>query len=868
MGQLSPGAEATVAEAETSRGAAGRRSLPRFSPVWALNGLLLGALAATAAWVVPRIQPVDAPITVPWWALAIVFLLTEVYVVHLEVRKEAQSFSLAEVPLVVGLVFTGPIGLLAAELVGTGIALLHRRQSPIKLVFNVSQTALATCITMVVFHTVLGSAEPVSIRAWAAILLAVLAASTFSNVMIFLAITLTQGVPGNLPAFLSTSTLASLANAVVGLTAVALMWLYPPAAILVVSLVGILFLAYRALSAARKQSEELGALYAASHTVLQSTNLDVLVSRLLENARVMFKCELVEVVLLTPEGGAHRSRLSSDGTPVLFEPVVLDPGEGVWARVMAEQRPVSISSELTDRVAAHFAAQGVRDGLVAPLVDDGQVFGTLLVANRESSTRRFAQSDLELVETFANNVSVAIRNGRLIEELARQAADYEHLAHHDPLTELPNRTLFHRELREALEGRSDGERLAVVLLDLDRFKEVNDTLGHHNGDLVLQEFAQRLHAAVRPGTLLARLGGDEFGIVFTTAADTDSAIERAREIAREVSVPYSLGDLALDLRATMGVALCPEHGDEPASLLQRADVALYWAKDAHESAAVYSSDYDHYSADRLALAGELRRAIELQQLTLHYQPKVSVVTEAVVGVEALVRWAHPRRGLMQAGEFVELAERTGLIRSLTEYVLDRALRQARVWLDAGLELPVSVNLSTRDLENPELCREIQRLLDLHRVEAPLLELEVTESSMIRDPEHARVQLDELSRLGITLSVDDFGTGYSSLSYLARLPVHTLKIDRSFVQAMDVSSRDEAIVRSMIELGRSLGLAVVAEGVESADVIRRLRDFDCDQIQGYGICRPLPPDVLETWLRTRSIRHRRLSGDETHRDAAA
>ena len=573
---------------DLTSGAARRRSLPKLSPVWGLNALLVVGFAVATAVVLPRIAPIAAPISVPLWALAIVFLVAEVWVVHLEVRKEAQSFSLAEVPLVVGLVFTGPLGLIVAEIVGMTLALgLHRRQKPVKLVFNVAQTAIATSITIVVFHLALGRADVVSIRGWAATLLAVLAASTFSNVMIFLAITLTQGTPGNLPTFLSTSTLASLANAVVGLTAVALMWLYPPAAILVVALVGILFLAYRAVSDARKQRDELGALYEASHLVLQSPDLDVLVRRLLENARTMFKCEVAEVMLLSSHDQGVRSRTSHGGAPVMFEPIALDPSEGVWARVTAEQRPVLVGSTGAGRIAEHFRSQGVNDGLVAPLVSDGEVFGTLLVANRESSVRGFGASDLELVETFANNVSVAIRNGRLIKELARRAAENEHLALHDPLTELPNRTYFHRVLHDALNGRGD-DRFAVVLVDLDRFKEVNDTLGHHNGDLVLKELGRRLQAAVRPGTLVARLGGDEFGLVFSTSAESDAALARAREIVKDVSLPYALGDLVIDLRATMGVALCPEHGNDSATLLQRADVALYWAKDAHESAAIYS----------------------------------------------------------------------------------------------------------------------------------------------------------------------------------------------------------------------------------------------------------------------------------------
>jgi len=453
---------------------------------------------------------------------------------------------------------------------------------------------------------------------------------------------------------------------------------------------------------------------------------------------------------------------------------------------------------------------------------------------------------------FRIAASASNRLRRQADDLRRQARENEHLALHDPLTGLPNRSLLRdRAARAILATRREPGSVALLLLDLDRFKEINDTLGHRNGDVLLEEVGRRVCGAVRESDTVARLGGDEFGILLPQVRDADAALAVADAVRRALGEPLTLEGIALDLDASIGVALFPEHGDELETLLQHADVAVDVAKAEHTGCELYSPSRDEYSPARLALAGELRRALDRDELVLRYQPQADVSTGRVRSVEALVRWQHPQRGLIGPDEFVPLAERTGQIRELTRHVLACALRQVGVWRREGLELDVAVNLSARDLLDLELPETVAQLLAEHDVAPGRLELELTESVILSDPNRARAVLTRLDAMGVRLAIDDFGSGYSSLAYLKRLPVGTIKIDRSFVMNMAEDENDAVIVRSTIDLGRTLGLRVVAEGVETERVWRELAQLRCDRAQGYFLARPIPADELAAWLCGRS-----------------
>ncbi len=432
--------------------------------------------------------------------------------------------------------------------------------------------------------------------------------------------------------------------------------------------------------------------------------------------------------------------------------------------------------------------------------------------------------------------------------LQRDSAAKQELALHDSLTGLPNRTLF-RDLvsRAIVGGRRKRGLVAVMLMDLDRFKEVNDTLGHFNGDQLLERIGARLRGAVRDGDAVGRLGGDEFAVVLTDAKDREAVVQAAQRILKVFEEPFVVGGLALEVQASIGIALCPENGKRVSELIQAADVAMYVAKKAHSGFEFYSEDQHQYSPDRLELVGELRRAIDENELVLFYQPKVDLATNTVKGVEALVRWDHPRRGLLPPDEFVPLAERTSLIKRFTLHLLEQALVQCRRWHDEGLELTVAVNLSMQNLLDLHLPDDVLRLLREYEVDPKWLELEITESVIMSEPRRARVVLTRLAEMGISLAIDDFGTGYSSLAYLKDLPVASVKIDKSFVLAMDKDHDDEAIVRSTIDLGRNLGLEVIAEGIESQRVFNRLTELGCVYGQGFHMSKALPPDKLGRWV---------------------
>ena len=421
------------------------------------------------------------------------------------------------------------------------------------------------------------------------------------------------------------------------------------------------------------------------------------------------------------------------------------------------------------------------------------------------------------------------------------------MARYDPLTDLPNRNLLYQRLeKEIISHRGDRKSLALMLMDLDGFKEINDTMGHQAGDLLLQEVGRRLQGTSHKHDTVARLGGDEFGVLLT-GVNEDSAGLAAAKLLKALEPPFVIGDLTVDVRASIGIAFFPQHGDDSDALLRRADVAMYLAKQSANSYVIYSPERDSYSPERLGLMAELHRAIDQNQLFLVYQPKIDLVTGTTIGVEALARWQHPKLGLIPPDQFIPMAERTGFIKSLTTWGLQTALNQSRTWLKQGFEVPVSVNLSARILHDGHFHDRVAELLDRHGVSSEQLELEITESVIMADPAHALDILTRISAMGVALSIDDFGTGYSSLAYLKKLPVNAVKIDKSFVMHMTADQNDAQIVRSTIDLAHNLGLKVIAEGVENREVWDRLLALGCDQAQGYYMSRPLPAAEMAKWF---------------------
>ena len=421
----------------------------------------------------------------------------------------------------------------------------------------------------------------------------------------------------------------------------------------------------------------------------------------------------------------------------------------------------------------------------------------------------------------------------------------------DELTGLPNRRLVGERLEQALVlGRRRGVVCGVLLIDLDRFKEVNDTLGHHHGDLLLRAVADRLGGVFRESDTVARLGGDEFAVLLPEVEDEQAALDLARRCLAALHEQFVVDGVALSVEASIGLALAPVHGRDASALVRAADVAMYEAKSRKTGVVTYDPDLDVNTPTRLALLGDLRRALQEDQLLLHYQPKVDLDTGHVRGVEALVRWQHPDRGLVPPGEFVPVAEGTGLILPLTLRTLELAIEQARQWYDDGQAVQVAVNLSPRCLLEPDFRGSVLEVLERHRLPAQLLRLEITESSIMADPAKALAVLTGLQQAGVSLSIDDFGTGYSSMSYLKRLPVDELKIDRSFVMDMIANSSDNVLVRSSIDLGHNLGLSVVAEGVEDQETVQALADLGCDVLQGYHLARPVDAATTTAWIAAR------------------
>lgn len=436
---------------------------------------------------------------------------------------------------------------------------------------------------------------------------------------------------------------------------------------------------------------------------------------------------------------------------------------------------------------------------------------------------------------------------RLAEAVKNETQNLEHQALHDPLTDLPNRKLLHNRLQqEILRGERASKQFVLIISDLNRFKEINDTLGHHIGDLVLQQAAERLFNIFRKTDTVARLGGDEFAVLLP-----ETNLQQAKLLTHKVldnfNQPFVIGDHNLNVGISLGLAEFPTHGNDVNILTQRADVAMYIAKQNNIGYSVYDPNKDTHSIGRLALMSELREAIETESLELYFQPKIDIATNKVVSAEALLRWNHPQRGFIKPGEFIPLAEQTGLIKPLTQWVIEKSITQCAKWKSKNINVDVSVNIAAQNLHDSKLIHHIRDMMLKHNLSPEHLTLEISEGDIMSEPIRARHTLERFKKSGIKLSIDDFGTGYSSLSYLNKLPVDEIKMDRSFVLEMTEDNDDDIIVKSTIELAHNIGLTIVAEGVHNKQTWDRLKTLHCDIAQGHYISKPLSAAEFSDWI---------------------
>jgi diguanylate cyclase (GGDEF)-like protein len=836
------------------QGSIGQVPLPQSrasAQVAALTATVI-ALALLLLWPIRELDPIRSQVEVAWPVLALAFALTVVVPVHFEFRRETHSVTLMEIPLVVGLHLAGPVGLVLARLVGTTAAIvIHGRQRGVKLLFNVGLAVFETCVAVVVVHGLVGGARNGS-RMLLATFVAVVVTDLLSGALVSAAIALREGAVdwGEVAQTLTAGLVAALGNTSLGLVGVSMLVNDRRTAWLLLVVAAVLVGAYRAYASLRQQHENLELLHQFTREVGRSDQAESVMAAILTQARGLLRAERAEILRLAVNGQATVRTALGPSDAINTETVqALDPVFDALRRTAAEEPGLLVTQAAADGpVGQALAARGITDAMIAPLHDATGTIGALLVGNRLGDVSSFGPADLRLLQTLASHASVALEKSQLFDSLRREAAEREHQALHDPLTGLPNRTLFADRVRQAVGTAEHPRQAAVLLIDLDRFKEVNDTLGHHLGDLVLKEIGIRLQRSLPADCVIARLGGDEFAILAPGRSEQYDVLDLARQAHKVLQLPFNLEGLDLEVAGSIGIALSPEHGVESGVLLQRADVAMYAAKAAHAGIEFYASERDHYKPRQLALVSALRSALERRELTLHYQPKAELASGRVVGVEALLRWQHPTHGFVPPDEFIPIAESTGLIRPLGLYVLESALGQARAWRDEGLLLEMAVNLSVRNLVDPELLGAVPRLLAEQGIPPKWLTLEITEGQVMDDPDRTIAVLAELSRMGVQVSIDDFGAGYSSLAYVKRLPVNEVKIDKSFITHLATDPADAAIVRSTVELARHLGLRLVAEGVEDRQTWDRLAAMGCDVAQGYYLGRPMPAANLVTWLK--------------------
>ena len=806
--------------------------------IWLLTAILTVAAIGIA---MVNLSHRPGPITridVPWPLIALAVAMAELKVVEVHFRRETHSFSLSEFPAVIGFFVLPPGEYLAAAFVGLAVALLvGTKQRVIKLAFNLANFMLVTVVSLTVLYSI-GRLDgaPVA-QDWLAAFAATTTGTILAALTIATVITLSGGAPQfqKLPEMIQFGGMVALANTSLALLAVSLLWLDPGLLWLLALPVVIVFIAYQAYVSEHEKHERLELLYQSSRILQHTPELDSALLGVLSHAREMFRAEEAEIVLYPRDsvGDALMTVSRHDGRDEVMVSVGPMLDEPLYVRLGAAAGPFFLT---------HDSSPAIRIGMVSPLRGETDLIGAIAIRQRLTEGTTFTDDDARLLETLANQAAVALENGHLersLAELSRLKEQLHYQAFHDDLTGLANRSLFLERLSERLADRSRPTAPSVLFLDLDDFKVVNDTLGHAVGDRLLAEVAERIRSVLRDGDLAARLGGDEFAILVEGDGEFERSTAMAERIIDVLRLTFLIADEEIAVSGSVGVAFGRD-GERADELMRNADLAMYTAKAAGKNRiSVFEANMHESAVARHELSAELSRSLGRGELAVFYQPIVDLRSGLVTGHEALVRWRHPTRGLLDPDVFIPLAEDTGLILPLGRWVLGEACRQAAAWIRlgaAGQPLTIAVNLSAQQLQEASFMDEVRGILEETGLPPERLVLEMTETVMFQDTSAIMGRLQGLRELGIRIAIDDFGTGYSSLGYLRRFPVDILKIAKEFIGPAD--SQDEwAFAGAIVGIGRTLGLAIVAEGIEETGQLERLRGLGCEYGQGYLFARP-------------------------------
>jgi diguanylate cyclase (GGDEF)-like protein len=821
--------------------------------------LLVGAVTGSGALVLLALAPSllggDVPAA---WRLALTasaFAVGDIALLHLRFGTHRYSFTWGEFAVVLGLVLL-PLPWLA--LVAT-LAVLPahtlNRLSPVKVAFNTLSYATGVTLAAGSLRLTGGPVEEVIAQpgTWLRLLLASTLYFLWNTLTVSAAVALSQGVRFRtvVAKGLAVKLLVLVGNTLCATVVMAMVALQPSTVFLVPGFLAVLYLVYRSSLRAMQERDTWQVLQATSRELLRTERGEV-ADVVLDHTRALCNADFVELLLVDGADGpatVYRQRL--DGQRLRIEGAVEELSGAYWGRAVCEREPFEVRRRSAPDVQLQdLDAHGLAVCVVAPLLVQDECLGALRIGFPTDTA--FNARDRQVFATFANHVAGAVHNTRLFAEVRTRAL-------HDPLTGLPNRALLADRLTHAQARLSrSGGGVAVLFLDLDRFKVVNDSLGHSVGDRLLVAVADRLSGCIRPGDTAGRFGGDEFIVICEDVDDEEEALQLADRLVASLEQPLAAGPGhdPIFLSASVGVAFSRSGNEDPAAMIRDADAAMYRAKERGRSRCeVFDQEMRERAVARLETENDLRRALERGEFRLEYQVFVEVGSQAVVGAEALVRWDHPRRGTLGPGDFIELAEETALIRPLGTWVLHEACAQLARWCrdeDWPPTFLLSINLSPHQLSDPSLLAHVTSALATHGVDPSMVCLEITEGALVADMDAALEVLERLRAIGVRVALDDFGTGYSSFSYLHRLPVDVLKIDRSFVKRLTIEPRDRAVVAGMIDLARALGLQTVAEGVETPGQLAELGAMGCDLAQGFYFAAAREPGAVAADVRSGAL----------------